>query len=141
MVSREDIKGKQLLRTLQKYYSVDLGFRRVILSSDNDTDMGHVLENVVYFELLRRRNTVTIGKTENEEVDFIAKNIDSNEKVYYQVAYTAKETSTLKRELRPFDKIGDHNQKILLTTDTHSTVVNGIKQQNVIDCYSGNSYA
>jgi predicted AAA+ superfamily ATPase len=132
-VEREDIKGKQLLQTLQKYYAVDLGLRRAILNADQSSNIGHALENVVYFELLRRRNFVTIGKTEDQEVDFVAKNIDSSEKTYYQVAYTVKENETLARELRPFYKIRNHNQKVLLTTDTHETEIDGIKQINIIN--------
>jgi predicted AAA+ superfamily ATPase len=133
IVDREDIKGKQFLQTLHKYYTVDLGFRRAILPSDRNTDMGHILENVVYFELLRRRNMVTVGKAESKEVDFVTRNIDSREKVYYQVAYTVKEEMALTRELAPLNKIGDHNQKILLTTDAHETEINGIKVRNVIN--------
>jgi predicted AAA+ superfamily ATPase len=132
-VDREDIKGKQILQTLQKYYAVDTGLRRAILTADNDVDMGHLLENVVYFELLRRRYAVTVGKVDGAEVDFVAKNIDSNEKTYFQVAYTAKDSATLERELRPFEKIGDHSLKILLTTDVHETEVNGIKVLNVVN--------
>jgi predicted AAA+ superfamily ATPase len=132
-VDREDIKGKQILQTLQKYYAIDVGLRRAILAADVDVDMGHLLENVVYFELLRRRNIVTVGKTDSEEVDFVAKNIDSNEKTYFQVAYSVKDSATLARELRPFDKIADHNPKILLSTDTHEFSENGIKHLNVID--------
>ncbi|MDR1281464.1 MAG: ATP-binding protein [Opitutaceae bacterium] len=132
-VNREDVRGKQMLRTLQKYYCVDTGLRRAILTSERNTDAGHLLENVVYFELLRRRNSVTVGKTADEEVDFIARNIDTNEKVYYQVAYTVKEAATLQRELRPLDRIGDHNEKIMLSTDPHETEINGIRQRNIIN--------
>jgi predicted AAA+ superfamily ATPase len=87
----------------------------------------------VYFELLRRRNLVTVGKTANLEVDFIAKNIDTNQKVYYQVAYTVKDQTTLNREISPLNKIDDHNQKILLSSDLHRFETNGIEHINVID--------
>jgi predicted AAA+ superfamily ATPase len=133
MVDREDVKGKQLLTTLQKYYPIDLGLRRAILSTQRGADVGHLLEDVVYFELKRRRNSVTVGKTQDREVDFVARNIDSDEKIYYQVAYTVKDEVTLARELAPLNKISDHHQKILLTTDVHETEMNGIKVRNIIN--------
>ncbi|MDR3127971.1 MAG: ATP-binding protein [Bifidobacteriaceae bacterium] len=132
-VNRENIKGKQILQTLQKYYAVDMGLRRVILSSDAGFDIGHILENVVYFELLRRRNIVTIGKIDNAEVDFIAKNIDTNEKIYYQVAYSVKDLKTFSREISSFNKISDHYSKVLLTTDNYNFSENGIKHINIIN--------
>lgn len=130
---REDIKGKQLLQTLHKYYTVDLGFRRSMLTMDEGLDRGHLLENVVYFELLRRRNVVTVGKTDGAEVDFVARHIDTGEKVYYQVAYTMKEQSTLARELAPYTKIDDHYRKVLLSTDTGTFDIDGVQHINVVD--------
>jgi predicted AAA+ superfamily ATPase len=90
-----------------------------------------LLENVVYFELLRRRNFIHIGKNNDAEIDFVARNMDTDDTVYYQVAYTAKDQETLGREMRPLDSINDHRQKILLTTDLHEFEEKGIKHINV----------
>jgi predicted AAA+ superfamily ATPase len=130
---RKDIKGKQLLQTQQKYYPVDTGFRRVLLGNSAALEVGHLLESVVYFELLRRRNFVWVGKQKEYEVDFVARNIDTNEVVYYQVAYTAKDENVLSRELRPLKAVNDHNQKFLLTTDVGLYEYSGVKQLNVVD--------
>ena len=130
-VSRYDIKGKNYLTTGSKYYLSDIGLRYYLLGSKN-MDEGHILENVVYLELLRRGYKIYIGKNDDTEVDFIAINEKGEE--YYQVALTVKEEKTLERELKPLDNINDHNPKYLLTTDyTPYTSHNGIKQINVFD--------
>ena len=130
-VSRYDIKGKNYLTTGSKYYLSDIGLRYYLLGSKN-MDEGHILENVVYLELLRRGYEIYIGKNDDTEVDFIAINEKGEE--YYQVALTVKEEKTLERELKPLDNINDHNPKYLLTTDyTPYTSHNGIKQINVFD--------
>ena len=130
-VSRYDIKGKNYLTTGSKYYLSDIGLRYYLLGSKN-IDEGHILENVVYLELLRRGYEVYIGKNDDNEVDFVAVNEKGEE--YYQVAFTVKEEKTLERELKPLDNINDHNPKYLLTTDyTPYTSHNGIKQINVFD--------
>lgn len=130
-VSRYDIKGKNYLTTGSKYYLSDVGLRYYLLGSKN-ADEGHILENVVYLELLRRGYEVYIGKNDDTEVDFVAINEKGEE--YYQVSYTVKDEKTLERELRPIDNIADHNPKYLLTTDyTPYTSHNGIKQINVFD--------
>lgn len=130
-VSRYDIKGKNHLTTGSKYYLSDIGLRYYLLGSKN-IDEGHILENVVYLELLRRGYEVYIGKNDDNEVDFVAVNEKGEE--YYQVAFTVKEEKTLERELKPLDNINDHNPKYLLTTDyTPYTSHNGIKQINVFD--------
>ena len=130
-VSRYDIKGKNYLTTGSKYYLSDIGLRYYLLGSKN-TDDGHILENIVYLELLRRGYEVYIGKNDDNEVDFVAVNERGEE--YYQVAYTVKEKKTLERELKPLNNINDHNPKFLLTTDyTPYTSHNGIKQINVFD--------
>jgi len=130
-VSRYDIKGKNYLTTGSKYYLSDIGLRYYLLGSKN-MDEGHILENVVYLELLRRGYEIYIGKNDDTEVDFIAINEKGGE--YYQVALTVKEEKTLERELKPLDNINDHNPKYLLTTDyTPYTSHNGIKQINVFD--------
>jgi predicted AAA+ superfamily ATPase len=132
-VDRKDLKWKQILQTLKKYYVVDVGFRRVILGSAKNTDLWHLLENIVYFELLRRWNIVYVWKQREKEVDFIARNPKTDEIVYYQVAYTIADEETLKRELAPFKSIKDNHMKILLTNDIHEANYDGIKQINIIN--------
>ena len=128
---RYDIKGKQYLKTGEKYYIVDIGLRYYLLGSQK-ADMGRALENVVYLELLRRGYEVRIGKVGNAEVDFIATNENGIE--YYQAALTVRDTQTLARELAPLDGITDHNSKFLLTLDEDPMVShNGIKQLNALD--------
>ena len=130
-VSRYDIKRKNYLITGSKYYLSDVGLRYYLLGSKN-TDEGHILENVVYLELLRRGYEVYIGKNDDNEVDFVAVNEKGEE--YYQVSYTVKDEKTLERELKSLNNINDHNPKFLLTTDyTPYTSYNGIKQINVFD--------
>ena len=130
-VSRYDIKGKNYLTTGSKYYLSDIGLRYYLLGSKN-ADEGHILENVVYLELLRRGYEVYIGKNDDNEVDFVAVNEKGEE--YYQVAFTVKDEKTLERELKPINNINDHNPKFLLTTDyTPYTSHNGIKQINVFN--------
>ena len=130
-VPRYDIKGKNLLTTGSKYYVSDIGLRYYLLGSKN-TDEGHILENIVYLELIRRGYEVYIGKNDDNEVDFIAINEKGVE--YYQVSYTVRDKITLERELKPLDNIKDHNPKFLLTADyTPYTSYNGIKQINVFN--------
>lgn len=130
-VSRYDIKGKNYLTTGSKYYLSDIGLRYYLLGSKN-ADEGHILENIVYLELLRRGYEVYIGKNDDNEVDFVAVNEKGEE--YYQVAFTVKDEKTLERELKPLNNINDHNPKFLLTTDyTPYTSHNGIKQINVFN--------
>lgn len=113
---RFDIKGKEQLRTISKFYLVDLGFRRMLIGKPKTADIGHLLENIVYLELLRRGYKIWTGKYNNNEIDFVAQN-EHGVTEYYQVAYTAKEESTLQRELSPFKKLNDNYRKVLLTTD------------------------
>ena len=130
---RYDIKGKELLSTNPKYYAADIGLRRAVLGSKAG-DAGHLLENIVYLELIRRGYKTYVGKTGNAEVDFIA--FGENGPEYYQVAYTVRDAdgSILERELRPLLSIHDHNPKYLLTMD-YGTIENydGIKQVYVLD--------
>ena len=130
--NRYDIKGKEILKTQEKYYAVDIGLRYHILGQNSGRDMGHILENIVYLELLRRGYTVYIGKLEDLEIDFVAKN--SKETIYYQVSLTTREESTLDRELAPLQKINDNYQKIILTMDDDLDAdFDGIRKINVID--------
>lgn len=128
---RYDVKGRKLLKTLNKYYLVDLGLRRFLLG-DKPVDSGHILENIVYLELLRRSYKVYIGKVGEKEVDFVAEGPDGT--AYYQVSETLRGKETLVRELAPLEAIRDHNPKFLLTRDYDPHVShNGIKQVNVLD--------
>jgi predicted AAA+ superfamily ATPase len=134
-VGRYDVKGKKLLQTLDKYYLVDIGLRYYLLG-DKKADRGHILENIVYLELLRRGYKVYIGKVADKEVDFVVEGADGTE--YYQVADTVTDSKTLTRELAPLEAITDHNPKYLLTRDFESqTSHNGIKQLNVFDWLLG----
>lgn len=129
--NRYDIKGKQYLETNGKYYLVDVGLRYYLLGSKY-VDLGHILENIVYLELIRRGYEVFIGKVDNQEVDFVA--IKEGNIKYYQVAQTVTEKTTLDRELKPLNSIKDHNPKYLLTMDNVPNVShNGIKQLYVLD--------
>lgn len=132
-VGRYDVKGKQHLATGSKYYLSDIGLRYYLLGTKN-ADAGHILENIIYLELFRRKYEVYIGKVNQSEVDFIAIGEEGEE--YYQVAYTVNDAdgSTLAHELAPLDAIKDHNPKYLLTMDfTPVTSHNGIKQLNALD--------
>ena len=131
-VDRYDIKGKQYLKTLGKYYLVDTGLRNILLSG-SASDLGHLLENVVYLELIRRGYKVNIGKLAEKEVDFVASNTDGIE--YYQVSASVLDKNTLLRELEPLQKIPDHHPKYLLTLDDimPNTNHDGIRQINVLD--------
>lgn len=131
-VNRYDIKGKSLLQTLEKYYLVDTGLRGALLGRELGADTEHLLENVVYLELLRRDYSVWIGKIDNREVDFVVRGKDGYTK-YIQVSQTITSPETLARELVPFDKIGDHNEKLLLTMDWQTGSHRGVKQINIID--------
>ena len=130
---RYDVKGKQHLATGSKYYLSDIGLRYYLLGS-KQVDAGHILENVVYLELLRRGYEVHIGKVGSAEVDFIA--IGDYGEEYYQVAYTVNDADgkTLARELAPLESIKDHNPKYLITMDfVPLTSHNGIKQINALE--------
>lgn len=129
---RYNLKGRQLLTTNCKYYAVDLGLRSSLVKT-SESDLGHVLENVVYLELLRRGYDVYVGDAENGEVDFVA--LRPGETQYFQVSATTLEESTLARELAPLQAIWDNYPKTLLTLDTLFGNANydGIKKTNVLD--------
>lgn len=131
-VPRYDIKGKELLKTLEKYYIIDTGIRNIILGFRN-SDFGHIIENIVYFELLRRGYEITIGKTDSLEVDFIATN--SEDKKYYQVTYTMMDENVKNRELNSLKTINDNYEKTVLTMDKlyNNTSEDGIKIKYLID--------
>jgi len=128
---RYDIKGKQLLKTLEKNYIVDLGFRNLLLGYRN-IDRGHLLENVVFLELLRRGYRIYIGKLGEAEVDFIAEK--PNEKLYIQVTETMAGEEVRERELRPLRMIPDNYEKVVLSMDqSYISSYDGIKAMNVVD--------
>jgi predicted AAA+ superfamily ATPase len=132
-VRRYDVHGKKLLNTGYKYYPVDTGLRNVALGREMNLDNGRLLETVVYFELLRRSQSVTIGKVGDTEIDFITIN-DDGFKEYYQVAWTTMGEQTLSRELSPLNKAHDNHYKYLLTMDDWTNVsYNGIRKINVLD--------
>lgn len=132
---RYNIKGKQYLKTLEKYYVVDIGLRYMLLGS-RSYDAGHILENVVYLELLRRGYDVYVGKIDSFEVDFVTKN--SKGVVYYQVAVTVRDEKTLERELRPLMAIRDHYPKFILTLDEDPEAqYDGIRRINARDWLLG----
>lgn len=132
---RYNIKGKQYLRTLEKYYVVDIGLRFMLLGSQQ-ADAGHILENVVYLELLRRGYDVSVGKVDEYEVDFVAQN--SRGTTYFQVALSVRNEQTLARELRPLMSIRDHYPKLILTLDDDPEAqYNGIRRVNARDWLLG----
>ena len=131
-VSRYDIKGKEYLQLFDKYYIADVGLRYYLLGTAN-ADMGHILENVVYLELLRRGCRVYVGKNAGAEVDFVVQDIDGNTE-YYQVSWSVRDEQTLKRELGALESIEDHNPKYILTMDNDPPVsYNGIRQKYVLE--------
>ena len=132
---RYNIKGKQHLKTLKKYYVVDIGFRFMLFGS-RQMDAGHILENIVYLELLRRGYDVYVGKVDEFEVDFVAQN--SKGTTYFQVALSVRDEKTLERELRPLQAINDHYPKAILTMDEDPEVhYDGIRRINARDWLLG----
>ena len=132
-VPRFDVKGRKLLQRLEKYYTVDLGFRQLLLP-DHQEDFGHMIENIVYLELRRRYSKVYVGNIDKYEVDFIAVT-DQGNYAYYQVSESTLVSETLKRELRPLQKIVDNYPKYLLTMDSIQPNANydGIQKKNLLD--------
>lgn len=131
-VERFDVKGKNLLVRDYKYYSVDTGLRSYLLGKKANSDMGHILENIVYLELLRRGYRVYVGKVDDLEIDFVAENRDGLK--YFQVSLTVRDAKVLERELRSLQRTGDHYPKYLITMDMDlSSDYDGITKINVID--------
>lgn len=132
---RYNVKGKQHLKTLEKYYAVDIGLRYLLLGTSS-SDVGHILENIVFLELLRRGSEVFIGKIDDLEVDFVA--MDGKQTTYYQVAASVRDEKTLARELASLEKISDHYPKIVLTLDEDPQAdYNGIRRINALDWLMG----
>lgn len=128
---RYDAKGKTYLKLLEKYYAADIGLRFLLLGQKAN-DVGHILENVVYLELIRRGYSVFVGKVDDTEIDFVAQNSQGN--TYIQVSASVRDENTLKRELRPLQALNDNYPKLLLTLDEDPDCdYNGIQKRNVLD--------
>lgn len=128
--TRFDIKGKQYLKSLEKYYVVDIGLRNLVLG-ERTRDIGHILENIVYLELIRRGYQVNIGKLDLLEVDFVAQKEDK--RIYYQVAASVLDANTYEREFAPLKKINDSYPKYVLSLDDFPMGEGGIEQKNIVD--------
>ena len=131
-VNRFDLKGKKQLATQEKYYLVDVGLLNILTGKERTTDRGHILENIVYLELLRRGNKIWTGTTRNNEVDFVCKT-PTGEIEYYQVAWQMGNENTVEREFNALEKIKDNYPKYLLTTDSFTQNRSGIKHLNVFN--------
>jgi predicted AAA+ superfamily ATPase len=129
-VNRFDLKGRKQLATQEKYYLVDVGLLNVLVGKDRITDRGHILENIVYLELLRRGNKIWTGANINSEVDFVCKT-PSGDINYFQVSWLLSDEKTTEREFRSLEKIRDNYPKFLLTTDSFTQDRLGIKHLNV----------
>jgi predicted AAA+ superfamily ATPase len=129
-VNRFDLRGRKQLATQEKFYLVDVGLLNILTGKDRTRDRGHILENIVYLELLRRGNKIWTGTDRNSEVDFVCKTAvgDIN---YIQVAWTLSDEKTIEREFGALEKIRDNYPKLLLTTDAYTQNRDGIKHQNV----------
>jgi uncharacterized protein len=131
-IKRYDIKGRQYLKTLEKYYLVDIGLRNTMLGSNRGRDVGHILENIIFLELLRRGYDLYIGKVEGLEIDFVAKS--SNEVKYIQVAASVRDSRTFERKIRPLQKIQNNYPKCIMTLDLDPVAnFEGIKKFNALD--------
>lgn len=131
-VNRFDLKGRKQLATQEKYYLVDMGLQNIFVGKERTTDRGHILENVVYLELLRRGNKIWTGTSRNSEVDFVCKT-KTGEIEYYQVAWQLTNNQTIEREFGAFEKIDDNYPKVLLTTDGFTQNRRGVKHLNVFN--------
>ena len=136
-VNRFDIKRKQLLKTQEKYYLSDLGLRTYLLGRNNNRDLGHILENIIFLELKRKGYRIYIGKNDDTEVDFVVETGD--EYIYIQVALSVREEQTLQRELKSLETIPNHYKKYIITLDYDTNNYNGIKQISAIDFLLGRS--
>lgn len=132
---RYDVKGKEYLKLMEKYYAVDIGLRFLLLGQ-RANDVGHILENIVYLELIRRGYKVFVGKVDDTEIDFVAQNQEGN--TYIQVSATVRDEKTLERELKPLQSIKDNYPKLLLTLDDDPDAdYNGIKRINALEWLLG----
>lgn len=130
-VNRFDIKGKELLKTQEKYYLSDVGLRTYLLGKSLGKDLGHIFENIIFLELKRKGYKIYIGKDSDNEIDFVCETED--ELIYIQVALTVRDENTLKRELKPLEMLQDNYKKYIITLDYDTNNYNGIKQISAID--------
>ena len=135
-VNRFDIKGKKQLATQEKYYLVDAGLLNILVGKERVTDRGHILENVVFLELLRRGYKIWTGTSRNSEVDFVCKT-PSGDIEYYQVAWQMSDEKTLDREFGSLEKINDNYPKYILTTDSFTLNLSGVNHLNVFNWLLG----
>ncbi len=132
-IDKIGLKGRKRLYSQKKFYTIDTGFRQIILSSNQSSeDRGHLLENIVYLELLRRNLKVNFGRVGDKEVDFVVTTKEGYTE-YYQVSWSVRDKHTYQREITPLESIKDHNTKYLLTIDPEESINNGIRQKNVIN--------
>jgi predicted AAA+ superfamily ATPase len=127
---RYDVKGKQHLKSLEKYYAVDVGLRHIVLG-ERGRDVGRTLENIVYLELIRRGYTVRVGKVGEAEIDFVAALGDK--RMYVQVAASVLDPAVFAREFEPLRAVKDHYPKLVLTMDELPSGLDGIEQRNLVD--------
>jgi predicted AAA+ superfamily ATPase len=137
-VNRFDLKGRKQLATQEKYYLVDVGLLNVLVGKDRTTDRGHILENIVFLELMRRGNKIWTGTSRNSEVDFVCKT-PRGDIEYYQVAWQISDKSTIEREFGALEKINDNYPKYLLTTDGFTQDRRGVKHLNVYNWLLNNN--
>lgn len=130
--ARHYAKGKEYLKTNAKYYAADMGLRYYLLGGNSETDAGHILENIVYLELLRRGHKVKVGRVDDKEIDFVAQKPGGRIE-YYQVSQTVLDPATLRRELAPLEQVKDSYPKFLLTRDYDNSVYRGIRHKNVLE--------
>ena len=135
-VKRENIKKKEILKTLEKYYVVDIGFYN-LLADNEDRDRGFILENIIYLELLRRGYEITIGNINQNEVDFLCRK--RRNKIYIQVSDSILDETTRKRELKSLQLIPDNYPKYILTMDDYDYSQNGITHMNIIEFLKNNN--
>ena len=131
-VHRFDIKGKKQLATQEKYYLVDVGFLNVLIGRDRTANRGHILENIVYLELLRRGYKIWTGTLRNAEIDFTVKNRNGDIE-YYQVSWTISNAETERREFTPLEMVNDNYPKFLLSTESFPQSRAGIIHKNVFE--------
>jgi predicted AAA+ superfamily ATPase len=128
-VKREDLIGKKVLKYIEKYYVVDLGFREALFGK-NEEYLGQCLENIVYYELIRRGYRVTIGKFRDKEIDFVCKKLKKT--IYIQVSYILTDKNTIKREFDPLNNIKNNFPKYVLSMDKVDMSRDGIKHLNIV---------
>lgn len=134
-VNRYDIKGKELLKTQEKYYLSDIGLKTFLLGGRGNKDLGHILENIIFLELKRKGYKIYIGKDNDNEIDFICET--DNDTIYVQVSLSVRDENTLKRELKPLESIQNHYKKYIITLDYDTNNYNGIKLISAMDFLLG----